>query len=224
MAGARETQSQPQGFLPALRFPSLTPVFDPVVRLTTRERTFKRRLVHAVRLAPGESALDLGAGTGTLALMLKRSCPQAQVTGLDADPAVLAQARRKAQRAKLDVELVEAFSTELPFPLASFDAVVSTLFFHHLPSDDKRRTLAEVARVLRPGGRLHIADWGRPSDPAMGALFGIVRAFDGKEVTADNAAGRLPLLIEQAGLQEVRVGDRLRTPLGTLDLISATRP
>ena len=224
MASARQNQAEPHRFLPALRFPSLTPVFDPVVRLTTRERTFKRRLVAEAALNPGETVLDLGAGTGTLAIMLKRSCPQATVTGLDADPVVLEQARRKVDGAGLEVSFTEAFSTEMPFEDRSFDVVVSTLFFHHLRSADKRRTLAEVARVLRPGGRLRVADWGQPSDRVMAALFAIVRTFDGHEVTADNAAGRLPLMIEEAGLTDVRVLDRLRTPLGTLDLVSATRP
>ena len=99
------------------------------------------------------------------------------------------------------MELVEAFSTEMPFADASFDVVLSSLFFHHLEPGVKRTTLAEVARVLRPGGRLHVADWGKPSDPLMRALFTTVRAFDGFAVTAENARGALPELFESAGLE-----------------------
>jgi ubiquinone/menaquinone biosynthesis C-methylase UbiE len=216
--------SDDRRFIPALRFSSLTPVFDTVVRFTTREKTFKERLLREAAVAPGESVLDLGAGTGTLAIMLEGLVPGAQVTGLDADPEILALARRKAAQAGARVEFVEGFSTELPFAEASFDVVLSTLFFHHLEPEAKRTTLSEVARVLRPGGRLHVADWGKPTDPLMAAAFLQVRVIDGFAVTADNASGALPSMFEQAGLEAAAVGDRLRTPLGMMALYRARKP
>lgn len=208
-------------YLPALRWRALTPIFDPVVRVTTRETEFKRRLLDQASVSPGGTVLDLGAGTGTLAIRLKERCPGARVTGLDADPKVLARARDKADAAGREIEFVEGLSTALPFPDGSFDVVLSSLFFHHLAHEDKRRTLAEVARVLKPGGGLHVADWGKPSDPAMAALFLAIRTFDGFGVTADNAAGALPRMFEDAGLVDARLRDRLRTALGTIALYSA---
>lgn len=208
-------------FLPALRWRALTPLFDLAVRVPARERRFKAELLERAAIAPGEAVLDLGCGTGTLAIDAKLRCPEAQVTGLDADPDVLARARRKAAAAGAEIELVEGFSTELPFADASFDIALSTLFFHHLDRDAKRRSLAEIARVLKPGGRLHAADWGRPSDPLMAAAFLVVRAFDGFAVTADNASGALPAMFERAGLRDAAEDNRLRTPLGTLSLYSA---
>jgi SAM-dependent methyltransferase len=83
--------------------------------------------------------------------------------------------------------------------------------------------LAEVERVLKPGGRLHVADWGKPSDPLMAALFFGVRAFDGFEATADNVRGALPALFEEAGLVNAAERQRLRTVLGTLTLYSASK-
>jgi ubiquinone/menaquinone biosynthesis C-methylase UbiE len=216
--------AEQQGYLPALRFKSLTPAFDLVVRHTTRERELKRRLIDQARVPPEGHVLDVGAGTGTLAIALARRHPEARVTGLDADPEILAIARRKAAAAGAHVELVEAMSTALPFPDASFDRVVSTLFFHHLDHDGRRRSMAEIARVLAPGGELHAGDWGKPADPLQAALFPIARAFDGFARTADNAAGALPRMFAEAGLDDARVRDRLRTPLGTLDLISASKP
>jgi ubiquinone/menaquinone biosynthesis C-methylase UbiE len=211
-------------FLPALRWKALTPAFDTVVRITAREHAIKQRLLDQAAVRPGDSVLDLGSGTGTLALWLKQRCPEAGVMGLDADPDVLALARRKAAAARCDIEFVEGFSTELPFPPDSFDTVLSTLFFHHLTGADKRGTLAEVVRVLKPSGQLHVADWGKPSDPAMAALFYSVRLLDGFEVTADNVRGALPALFEESGLEDARERNRLRTALGTLALYSARKP
>jgi len=210
-------------YLPALRWKSLTPLFDGAVRVTARETAMKGRLLDQADVRPGESVLDLGAGTGTLAIRLKARTPAADVTGLDADPDVLSIARRKAAESRCDVRFAEGFSTELPFPAGAFDVVLSTLFFHHLTGADKRATLSEVRRVLKPGGRLHVADWGRPADPLMAALFLSVRAFDGFEVTADNARGALPALSEEAGLDDATERRRFRTVLGTLSLYSARR-
>ena len=112
----------------------------------------------------------------------------------------------------------------MPFADASFDVVLSTLFFHHLDPEVKRATLAEVARVLAPGGRLHVADWGRPSDPLMRALSLTVRAFDGFAVTTENVQGMLPRLFEDAGLEGAEVREELRTPLGTLARYGARKP
>jgi ubiquinone/menaquinone biosynthesis C-methylase UbiE len=218
------TTTRDQRFIPAARFSALTPLFDPIVRVTTRERTFKCRLLERAAPQPGEDVLDLGAGTGTLALMLEAEVPGVTVTGLDADPQILSQARVKAAAAGSDVQFVEAFSNAMPFADDSFDLIVSTLFFHHLERDVKRATLSECVRVLRPGGRLCVGDWGRPTDPLMAALFVQVRALDGFAVTADNAHGRLPALFTEAGLQSVLTTDEFRTPLGTIALYSGTVP
>jgi len=83
-----------RGIVPALGHPCLTRCYDPVVALTTREETFKRLLIERAGLAPGQVILDLGCGTGTLALAIKRAVPAAQVTGLDGDPEVLRYAHK----------------------------------------------------------------------------------------------------------------------------------
>jgi ubiquinone/menaquinone biosynthesis C-methylase UbiE len=138
-------------YVPALRFHLLTRVYDPVVRWTTREATFKRRLIAQAAPAKGSRVLDLGCGTGTLALMVKRSQPSVQVVGIDPDPEILERARAKARGARLDIQLDEGFSTDLPYEDEAFDAVLSTLVLHHLTSADKRgrceRSLAFFAQV-----------------------------------------------------------------------------
>src|SRR3954447_20896220 len=211
-------------YLPALRFQALTRLYDPVVRLTSRESRFKELLVDQAAPAPGQRILDLGCGTGTLALQVKQREPGAELVGLDADPEMLAQARRKAEQAGVELELTEGFSTELPYEDSSFDRVLSTLFFHHLDPEAKRQTAREIARVLRSGGELHVADWGRPSDPVMAAAFLGIRVLDGFENTAENVHGELPRIFEEAGLDRAEQTARLRTLLGTLAIYRAGRP
>ena len=211
-------------YLPALRFPALTRIYDPAVRLSTREHHFKALLIEQAAPVPGQRILDLGCGTGTLAIQLKQLEPRAEVVGLDADPAMLSQARTKADRAGIELELTEGLSTELPYEDASFDRVLSTLFFHHLDPEPKRQTAREIARVLRPGGELHVADFGPPQDPVMALAFLGLRLFDGFENTRDNLEGTLPGIFEDAGLEQATQMRRLRTAVGTLALYRARLP
>jgi SAM-dependent methyltransferase len=208
-------------FIPALRFGWLTGLFDPVCRLTTREGAFRRRVLERAGLMEGERVLDLACGTGTLALAAVRSVPGLHVTGVDGDPAILERARAKAGR---EVTFDEGLSTELPYEDNSFDVVLSTLFFHHLSDRAKLSSAEEVRRVLSSNGRLVVGDVGRPQDGLMRvAVLLTVQMLDGFDVTAGNVAGRLPATLHDAGLEEVRVTDRLRTPIGTLEIVTARR-
>jgi ubiquinone/menaquinone biosynthesis C-methylase UbiE len=216
--------ARPADYLPAVRFDALTPLFDVFVRATTRERTFKQKLLDQARLEDADDVLDIGSGTGTLAIWAKQRHPELDVRGLDGDPTIIGQARRKARRAGVEITFDEGLSYELPYEDASFDRVLSSLFFHHLVLRDKERTIAEVARVLRPSGELHVGDWGQPrSFPSKIAAVAI-RKFDGDEPTRDNLAGRLPELFEAGGLVNARERDRVGAPAGVISLYSAGRP
>jgi ubiquinone/menaquinone biosynthesis C-methylase UbiE len=215
---------KPDRYIPALGFGWLTSLYDPVVRWTTREETFKSELLRQADLRPGDQVLDVGCGTGTLAIAAARLKPAAHVTGLDGDQKILAIANRKAARAGVPIELQHAMSDAMPFPDARFSVVLSSLFFHHLTSETKRDTLGEIARVLRPGGRLHVADWGAPQNPAMRMAFQAIRLLDGYETTADAVAGRLPALIAEAGFARVRHTRNFATVFGTMALYSCLKP
>ena len=209
-------------FIPALRFKRLTPLFDFVAAVTVRDRAIKGRLLTRAAIATGEDVLDVGCGTGTLAVMAARAAPNVTVTGLDADATILAKARNRARAARLTIGFDRGMSTSLPYADASFDVVLSTLFFHHLPDDAKRQTAAELVRVLRPGGRLVVGDLGRPQDPLMRvAVRATVQLLDGVATTALNVRGELPDVLEAAGLGEVTVRDRVRTLTGTSEIVTA---
>ena len=211
------------GYLPALRFRTLTTAYDPVVRWTTRESEFKPRLLDQAGLKAGQRVLDLGSGTGTLLLMAKERVPGIDAIGLDPDPDVLERAKAKAERQGIEVRFDQGLSYELPYEARSFDRVLSSLVFHHLTTEEKRQTIKEISRVLRPGGELHVADLGRPADLLMYAAAWPVRVFDGFERTKANLAGQLPALFASGGLSEVAETGRLRTLVGTLALYRATK-
>jgi ubiquinone/menaquinone biosynthesis C-methylase UbiE len=213
-----------QNFVPALRFDALTRLYDPVVAITSREGAFKRRLLEHARVKDGEAVLDVACGTGTLAIDIKKNNPKARVAALDGDRAILAKARAKAKEAGVKIDFQRGLSNELPYDGRSFDVVLSTLFFHHLTDEAKADSAEEIKRVLRLGGRVLIADWGKPQDPVMRMAFLSVQMLDGFRNTSSNVAGHLPELLREAGLKRVSVVDRMRTPLGTIEILSAIRP
>lgn len=210
-------------FVPALGYHWLTPLYDVVVGRTVRERAFKHALIQQARIQPGQRVLDLACGTGTLSAWTKESEPAALITGVDGDTVMLERARVKAAARDLAIDFDLAMSTELPYPAAHFDRVLSSLFFHHLSLVDKERTLNEVARVLKPGGELHVADWGRSTGMVMRLLFVPIQLLDGVRNTQDNVRGKLPELFVQAGFSEVRETTTFSTIFGTMALYRASK-
>jgi ubiquinone/menaquinone biosynthesis C-methylase UbiE len=211
-----------EDYIPALTYDRLTALYDPVLRITTRERRFKDQLLEQAALEPGMRVLDLGCGTGTLAVWAKQRHPDAELIGLDGDPEVLERGRRKAAAAGVDVTLDEGLSFDLPYEDGLFDRVLSSLFFHHLKPDAKAATAREVTRVLRPGGELHVADFGPPPGDPVGWLGAqLLQRFDGLENTRDNVRGALPRIFSEAGLADARERGRMRVLFGSLSFYSA---
>ena len=139
--------------------------------LLGRERTFRERLVRLARLEPGEAVLDIGCGTGSLAIVAKRRVgPAGTVWGLDASTEMITRARKKARRAGVDVAFTNDVAEALPFPDNQFDAVLSTLMLHHLPREARRQCAREVRRVLKPGGRVLAVDFGSASGGRKGLI------------------------------------------------------
>lgn len=211
------------GIVPALGIHALTPLYDFVIRLSMRERVFRDRVIDAAEIASGMRVLDVGCGTATLLLRLHERVPAATLVGIDADPAILEIARRKAQRVGAPIELDTATASALLCADASFDRVLTTLALHHLTPDEKRAALGEIRRVLRPGGRLVIGDFGAQGHGPLRGLFGIVRRVDGVDRTRLHLAGEMPELVRGAGFENVRRAGEIHTLFGTIELLVAAR-
>lgn len=131
----------------------MTAWYDLVVKFTTRERRFKHELLRQAALSSGMEVLDPACGTGTLAIWAKQGWLGINVVGIDGDTKILGIASAKAARAGVSIQLDHGFSTTLPDDDARLDRALSSLFFHHLSLESKRRILTEVLRVLKPGGQ-----------------------------------------------------------------------
>lgn len=210
-------------YIPALKYDLLTPVYDPLLKWTMGEFAFKRQLVRQAGIEKDNRVLDLGCGTATLTLLIKKTHPEAEVVGLDGDLKVLEIAKAKAVKTGLKIALERGMAFELPYPDRSFDRVLSSLVFHHLTRDNKVRTLKEVFRALKPGGELHVADWGKPQNTLMRVAFLLVQMLDGFNTTADSVNGLLPELFSQAGFEDIQQTDRHITLFGTLALYRARK-
>jgi ubiquinone/menaquinone biosynthesis C-methylase UbiE len=190
-------------YLPAAGHDWALPLYDPLVKLLGGDRARRVLLDHAA-LRPGHRILDIGCGTGTLVLLIKRLQPDVNITALDPDPKALARGTHKADRARVSIQFDQGFSDALPYREASFDRVFSSFMLHHLQPGDKEKTLCEVRRVLQPGGSFHLLDFGGPESSRDGFLG---RWRHSSNRLKDNSEGRVLNLLRQAGFAEPkRVG------------------
>ena len=210
-------------YVPAAGRAWLTGAYDRAIALTMREPRWRPALVAAVAadVPPGGTAVEVGCGTGTLTVALAAARPDATVAGVDGDPQILALARRKPGADR--VTWHEALASALPLDDASADAAVISLVLHHLTDAGKAQALAEVRRVLRPGGALHVADWGPPRGPATALGSRALQLVDGAAGPESLLAGELPAILHGAGFAGVHRNGALRTVFGTLEQWSARR-
>ena len=208
------TQHEPK-YIPALSFRVLTPFYDTFFKWTMREELFKQSLIENAHIRSGQRVLDLGCGTGTLTIMVKKAHPNSEVIGLDGDPQVLEIARYKAKEAGSPITFDEGMAFQLPYPDASFDRVLSSLVFHHLTTQSKERALAEIYRVLKPKGELHLADFGVPNGFYAKIISSLMRRF---ERVDDNINGHIPKMFVRARFSVTKTSE-FSTLFGTLALL-----
>lgn len=213
-----------QEFTPALGRPELAGSYDRAIRIWTRESVWRAALLKQLAPKSGESIVDVGCGTGTFAIMLKRSAPGATVVGLDPDPAILEIAAAKAAHAGVEIEWRKGFARDAAQIPSAFDKAVSSLVLHQVPSAEKRAGIAAMLMSVRPGGEVHIADYARQDGWFMRRLFGIIQRLDGYENTQLNADGAIERLLGEAAAGSGEALRVVRTPTGAISLFRAMKP
>jgi len=181
-------------FIPAAGHDWLLPLYDPFCKWMGGE-SLHRQLVDQADIRPSQRVLEIGCGTGSLAILVKRLHPGAEVVGLDPDRKALTRARRKTERDALSVQLDRGFSDELPYADASFDRVLSAFMFHHLELPEKEKTLRDTRRVLVGGGSLHLLDFGGADAGSDGF---IARLLHRTARLRDNVEDRILTLMRNA--------------------------
>lgn len=191
----------------AFNYDFLTPFYDGILNLIGFGDQQREKIVKLLELKPGEKLLDVGCGTGSLLKAAKRLHPDNEMTGIDIDKKVLEIAKRKL--VSTGIQLVNTGAENLPFPEKSFDAVVSTLIFHHLPAAIKRKALLEIKRVLKPDGRFLLVDFGK-IDGALKLVYyaEMVLRLPEAETAKDNVEGKIPSYLKEAEFEFKEVSKR----------------
>ena len=178
-----------------------SPYYDLLVSITAlgQARRLRKTTVEQALIKPGDSVLDVGCGTGEVTLLAKTYAKNGKVYGIDPAPEMIATARKKATRQRLDIDFRMGAIESLPFPDASIGVVTSSLMMHHLSEDLKVRGLAEIYRVLKPGGRLLIADFMRPTGSFLNHLFIAFTNHRGLKSGVED----LQKLLKEAGFSQI---------------------
>jgi ubiquinone/menaquinone biosynthesis C-methylase UbiE len=210
---------RPHDYIPAAGHDVFLPGYDLLTRLSGFGRVHDR-LIGQAELADDYRVLEIGCGTGNLTIRAKRAHPSIEMIGSDPDPLALRRAQRKAARLS-GIRFERGYAQRLPYSDGEFDRVLSSMMLHHLDSDAKTAAAAEVFRVLRPGGRLHVVDMG-----------GNMTAHDGlsarltlrSPLAVGNLGGAIPRVLRSVGFDCAEVDTHVQRFVGRLTYYRATRP
>lgn len=191
-------------YLPAAGHDVLLPGYDLLTRVLGMRPAYQQ-LVTEAELFDGAQVLDIGCGTGNVAMAAKRISPGVALTGVDPDPRALTRARRKAS-GLVGIRFEPGYAQQLAFPDGSFDRVLSSMMLHHLDPEAKAAAVAEAFRVLRPGGSMHIVD------------------VVGDRVTVAHAADEIPQLLRRNGFEVTELAGRRLRFVGPVAFYRGIRP
>lgn len=197
-------------FKSAASYSYLTPLYDIGCELLGYGKSFKDKIVEKLEITPNQKILDIGCGTGTFLIELKRKYPKTNVFGIDPDQKILKIAQNKLDKVGFEAKLIKGLAQELPFSKNYFDNVVSILTFHHLPTEVKRQAISEIYRVLKNGGTFLLADFGKPESLISNVLLKIGSTFEGRENMEANLSGKLPQMLKDYRFKVDVIGERFR--------------
>lgn len=193
----------------------LTGFYDLTIKLTMPERKFRQKLIEELNPKEKEKILEFGFGTGANLLVAVGRNSSSNFTGLDIDPKVRKIAALKLQKHNIDIPLELYDGGLFPFESNYFDKVYSCLVFHQLDSQTKSHCFEEIYRVLKPGGKVIIGDWGEAKSKLMRVMFYVVQLLDGFKTTTDNVNGLLPAYLTNTGFSNVKETGFINTRIGT---------
>lgn len=191
-------------YIPPITWSVLTPLYDFFCFLGGLGPGFKARVLNAVEIQDGMKVADIGCGTGVFLKVAKQKFPNVRFVGVDPDKQALGIAERRLAKAGVSVELKNALAESLPLPPESADVCFSTLAFHHMPNEVKRKAIQEIYRVLKQGGKAVIADFGE----TRSVFFRKLLFFEKIEYLEGNFRGLIPQYLKEAGFKNVRVASR----------------
>lgn len=213
-------------FLPGMGRTWLLPLYDLFTRFA-RVRALHERTVELAGIESGQTVLDVGCGTGNLSFSVLRAVPGAVVTGHDPDAAALRIAARKAGRRGVRLSLVQGYADRLLPEDGSVDHVISSLALHHVDDAGREGFGREAHRVLRPGGRVTIVDFGAPDHGHGG--HGKGHGHEGHRhrgmnaYTERNLGNGIVDLLTDAGFTDAREVDHIDHRFGPITIVQATR-
>lgn len=213
----RKTSYRPgYRYVPPGQFRGFTRIYDTGCRITCSGRHFKKRILAKIDLSPGETVLDVGCATGTLLRLIGKDHPGVRLVGLDPSEEALRMAAGRLRKDGVEAELWHGFAESLPLDDESVDVCVSTQTFHHMPDSAKRQAMKEIYRVLRPGGRVFIADFGEEDRWWVRKMAFLERA----EYTVNMFSGLIRETLAEAGFKGTRV---LLRQFPAMDLFAARK-
>ncbi|OGH21556.1 MAG: 16S rRNA (cytosine(1402)-N(4))-methyltransferase [Candidatus Levybacteria bacterium RIFCSPLOWO2_01_FULL_38_13] len=185
----------------ALTLYFLTPLYDCVLKILGLGDAFYEQIISHIEPKDGDKILDVGTGTGNLAIAIKRKYPKTEVTGVDPDPKILKIARKKIKKSKIGIKIFKAAAQSLSFEDESFDFVVSSLVVHHIPRQVKKKAFLKMRRVLKENGTILIVDFGIPKNIFLYILVFILSLF---EDVRPNMRGFIPHILKETGFRNIK--------------------
>lgn len=217
-------KNDPAAYTPPLGHTALTPIYDAAIALLTRENVWRQALVTEILAGDHQAILDIGSGTGSLAVLLYQASPHAAYVGVDPDEDAVRLARNKAAHSGGAATFVVGYFPAA-IPSEPVDVIVSSLVLHQVSLAEKERILAAALDRLKPGGRLILADYGLQDTALARVLFrATVQSLDGRANTQPNADGVLPALLEKAGFSAIEQHAKWRTMTGVIYMYVAAKP
>jgi len=169
----------------------------------TEKSKFRRKQIGLMDIREGEKVLEVGCGTGSLAILSKIAVRESgEVQGIDIAPKMIRRAQQKANKAGLEINFIIASVDTLPYSDNYFDLVISSLMFHHLPIEFKKKGLEEIYRVLKWEGRLFLCDFCSPyflMSPLMCLMLIWISS------TRYQLFGKLPDLIRECNFKKIEL-------------------